>query len=79
MLRDLAEDCVAESGKTFAAADTLRGLCQTLEERGVLDPRSSRPTRSRSTITDLTQRLERAIEQLHAVEKIVTGFEQRQA
>jgi len=72
MLRDLAEDRVAEL-KTFA--DTLRGLCQTLEERGVLE---KGPDELRSTVTDLGQRLERAIEQLHAVEKIVTGFEQRQ-
>ena len=75
MLRDLAEDRVAEL-KTFA--DTLRGLCLTLEERGVLDPQIQPPDELRSTITDLTQRLERAIEQLHAVEKIVTSFEQRQ-
>ncbi len=75
MLRDLAEDRVAEL-KTFA--DTLRGLCQTLEERGVLDPALQQPDQLRSTVTDLSQRLERAIEQLHAVEKIVTGFEQRQ-
>lgn len=75
MLRDLAEDRVAEL-KTFA--DTLRGLCQTLEERGVLDPALRAPDELRSTLTDLTQRLERAIEQLHAVEKIVTSFEQRQ-
>lgn len=75
MLRDLAEDRVAEL-KTFA--DTLRGLCQTLEERGVLDPLVRSPEELRSTVTDLSQRLEHAIEQLHAVEKIVTGFEQRQ-
>lgn len=75
MLRDLAEDRVAEL-KTFA--DTLRGLCQTLEERNVLDPQVRSSEELRSTITDLSQRLERAIEQLHAVEKIVTSFEQRQ-
>lgn len=75
MLRDLAEDRAAEL-KTFA--DTLRGLCQTLEGSGVLDPQIQAPDELRSTITDLTQRLERAIEQLHAVEKIVTSFEQRQ-
>ena len=50
MLRDLAEDRVAEL-KTFA--DTLRGLCQTLEERGVLDPQVNQPDQLRSTITDL--------------------------
>ena len=75
MLRDLAEDRIAEL-KTFA--DTLRGLCQTLEEKNILDPQVRSPDELRSTINDLSQRLERAIEQLHAVEKIVTGFEQRQ-
>lgn len=75
MLRDLAEDRVEEL-KTFA--DTLRGLCQTLEEPHVLDPKVRTPEELRSTITDLSYRLERAIEQLHAVEKIVTSFEQRQ-
>jgi Family of unknown function (DUF5716) len=75
MLRDLAEDEVAEL-KTFA--DTLRGLCQTLEERSVLDPQLRTPDEIRSTLTDLSQRLERAIEQLHAVEKLISGFEQRQ-
>lgn len=75
MLRDLAEDQVAEL-KTFA--DTLRGLCHTLEERNVLDPQVRTADEVRSTITDLAQRLERAIEQLHAVEKLVSGFEQRQ-
>ncbi len=75
MLRDLAEDRVAEL-KTFA--DTLRGLCQTLEERNVLDPQVRSGEDLRSVITDLSHRLQRAIEQLHAVEKIVTSFEHRQ-
>ena len=75
MLRDLAEDNVAEL-KTFA--DTLRGLCETLEKKDVLDPLVRLPDDLRSTVTDLTQRLDHAIEQLHAVEKLVSGFEQRQ-
>lgn len=75
MLRDLAEDQVAEL-KTFA--DTLRGLCETLERPTILDPVIRTADDMRSTITDLSQRLERAIEQLHAVEKLVSGFEQRQ-
>jgi hypothetical protein len=75
MLRDLAEDEVAEL-RTFA--DTLRGLCQTLEERNVLEPVLNDADQLRSTVTDLTQRLERAIEQLHGVEKLVSGFELRQ-
>lgn len=75
MLRDLAEDQVAEL-KTFA--DTLRGLCETLERQGILDPLLHTPDEVRSTITDLALRLERAIEQLHAVEKLVSSFEQRQ-
>jgi hypothetical protein len=75
MLRDLAEDEVAEL-RTFA--DTLRGLCLTLEERNVLEPVLNDADQLRSTVTDLTQRLERAIEQLHGVEKLVSGFELRQ-
>ncbi len=75
MLRDLAEDEVAEL-KTFA--DTLRGLCHTLEEEHVLEPVLNDADQIRSTMTDLSHRLERAIEQLHAVEKLVSGFEQRQ-
>lgn len=75
MLRDLAEDQVAEL-RTFA--DTLRGLCETLERQGILDPLLRTADEVRSTVTDLNQRMERAIEQLHAVEKLVSGFEQRQ-
>ncbi|MCA1963524.1 MAG: DUF5716 family protein [Prosthecobacter sp.] len=75
MLRDMAEDEVAEL-RTFA--DTLRGLCQTLEEKNVLEPVLNDADQLRSTVTDLPQRLERAIEQLHGVEKLVSGFEQRQ-
>ncbi|MCB1226210.1 MAG: hypothetical protein KDK99_10400 [Verrucomicrobiales bacterium] len=75
MLRDLAEDEVAEL-RTFA--DTLRGLCQTLEDPSVLDPTVRTADEVRSVVTDVTRRLEHAIEQLHAVEKLVSGFEQRQ-
>ena len=51
MLRDLAEDEVAEL-RTFA--DTLRGLCQTLEERNVLEPVLNDADQLRGTSTDLT-------------------------
>jgi hypothetical protein len=75
MLRDLAEDRAAEL-KTFA--DTLRGVCETLEAPHVLDPHLRSADEMRSAVTDLNQRLDTAIEQLHAVEKLVSSYEQRQ-
>jgi hypothetical protein len=75
MLRDLAEDRAAEL-KTFA--DTLRGLCETLENGQVLDPHLRSADEMRSAVTDLNLRLDTAIEQLHAVEKLVSNYEQRQ-
>ncbi len=74
-LRDLAEDEVAEL-KSFA--DTLRGVCTTLEQRDVLNPYIVPATEMRGTIHDLLQRMESAILQLHGVEKLVHGFERRQ-
>jgi len=74
-LRDLAEDEVAEL-KSFA--DTLRGVCTTLEQRDVLNPYLVPATEMRGTIHDLLQRMESAILQLHGVEKLVHGFEKRQ-
>lgn len=75
LLRHLAEDDAAEL-RTFA--DTLRSVCDTLGREGVLDPQARSGDELRSTVTDLNQRLEHAIEQLHAVEKLVAMFEQRQ-
>lgn len=75
MLRELAEDEVAEL-KSFA--DTLRGVCTSLEQRDVLNPFLVPATELRGTIHDLLQRMESAILQLHGVEKLVHGFEKRQ-
>ena len=75
LLRQLAEDDAAEL-RTFA--DALRSVCETLGREGVLDPASQSGDALRSTVTDLNQRLEHAIEQLHSVEKLVGIFEQRQ-
>jgi len=75
LLRQLAEDDAAEL-RTFA--DTLRSVCDTLGRAGLLDPVARSGDELRSVVTDLNQRLEHAIEQLHAVEKLVALFEQRQ-
>ena len=75
LLRHLAEDDAAELG-TFA--DTLRSVCDTLGREGILDPQRRSGDELRATVSDLNQRLEHAIEQLHAVEKLVALFEQRQ-
>jgi len=75
MLRDLAEDDVAEL-KSFA--DTLRGVCATLEERRILDPLGQSAGELRASVHDLLDRMDLAIDQLHGVEKLVHGFERRQ-
>ncbi|HZZ18135.1 MAG TPA: hypothetical protein VFE25_02140, partial [Opitutaceae bacterium] len=74
MLRELAADSIGEL-KSFA--DTLEGVCRTLETQGVLD--AQQPADAlRATVNDLNKRLAHAIAQLHSVEKIVHAFEQRQ-
>jgi hypothetical protein len=75
MLRELAADNIREL-KSFA--DTLEGVCRTLEAEGVLDPLRQNGEELRSTVSDLNARLSHAITQLHSVEKVVHGFEQRQ-
>lgn len=75
MLYDLAETEVAEL-KSFA--DSLRGVCSSLEQRDSLNPHAVSPADMRSAVYDLLQRMENAILQLHAVEKLVHGFERRQ-
>ncbi len=74
MLRELAADSI---GELHSFADTLAGICRTLETDGVLDAQQPADT-LRSTVNDLNKRLAYAIAQLHSVEKIVHGFEQRQ-
>ena len=75
MLRALVEDEVAEL-QTFA--DTLRGVCETLERDGVLDPAQQSADGLRGTVHDLNQRLDMAVSQLYSVEKLIAGFEARQ-
>ena len=75
LLRELAEDEIAEL-KTFA--DTVRGVCETLERPGILDPRLMEPDAIRATVTDVNARLESAIIQLHGVEKLIALFDRRQ-
>lgn len=75
LLRELAEDEIAEL-RTFA--DTVRGVCETLERDDVLDPRFREADELRATVTDLNTRLENALIQLHGVEKIVSIFDSKQ-
>lgn len=75
MLRMLVEDEIAEL-QTFA--DTLRGVCETLENDRVLDPFHQGADDIRATVHDLNQRLDLAITQLYSVEKLIAGFEARQ-
>ena len=70
-----AEDEVAEL-KTFA--DSVRGVCETLERPEILDARIRPPDELRATVTDLNVRLENAVIQLHGVEKLISMFDQRQ-
>lgn len=75
MLRALVQDEVAEL-QTFA--DTLRGVCETLEREDILDPLRQSADGLRSTVQDLNQRLDLAVSQLYSVEKLIAGFEARQ-
>ncbi len=75
LLRELAEDEIAEL-KTFA--DTVRGVCESLERPGILDPRLHDADAFRSTVTDVNARLESAVIQLHGVEKLISLFDRRQ-
>lgn len=75
LLRDLSESEIAEL-TTFA--DTVRGVCETLEREEILDARIRTPDELRATVTDLNTRLEGAIIQLHGVEKLISMFDQRQ-
>lgn len=75
LLRELAEDEIAEL-TTFA--DTVRGVCETLEREDILDPRLRTADELRATVTDLNARLENAVIQLHGVEKLISMFDQRQ-
>ncbi|MCW1922796.1 DUF5716 family protein [Luteolibacter arcticus] len=75
LLRELAEEEIAEL-TTFA--DTVRGVCETLERPEVLHPAFRTTDELRATVTDLNSRLESAVIQLHGVEKLISIFDQRQ-
>lgn len=75
LMREFAEDNVAEL-KDFAA--TLRSICQTLLADGALDPARLTPEEFRQTIRELNDRIERAGEQMHAVESLILKHEDRQ-
>lgn len=75
LLRDLAEQDVAEL-KDFAA--TLRSVCATLLTDGALDPARLTADAFRQTVKELLDRVGRAIDQMHAVEKLILSFEERQ-
>lgn len=75
MLRDLAEDDVAEL-KGFA--DLLGLICRTLCTEGILDPTRTSGEEMRGTVNSLLDTVQRATDQIHAVEKIILGFEEKQ-
>lgn len=77
MLRELAQDEIAEL-KGFA--DILRGLCGTLLSEAALDPASLDADEMRSRVNFLLEGVQRAADQMHAVEKLVLvlDFEERQ-
>lgn len=75
LLRELAEEEIAEL-TTFA--DTVRGVCETLERPESLDPLVRTADEFRATVTDLNARLESAVLQLHGVEKLISIFDQKQ-
>jgi hypothetical protein len=75
LLREIAEDQVAEL-KDFAA--TLRSICQTLLMEGALDPARLTPEEFRQTVKELLDRVERAGDQMHAVETQILTHEDKQ-
>lgn len=78
LLRLLQELASEEIGELKSFADTLESACRTLEIEGVLDPAKQTAEVLRSTVSELNKRLDQAIAQLFAVEKVIHIFEQRQ-
>ena len=75
MLRELAEDEIAEL-KTFA--DTLKGVCNTLEQEDLFAVSRHGDGHIRSILSDVNARLDHAIVQLHGVEKLISIFDRKQ-
>ena len=78
LLRLLQELASEEIGELKSFADTLESACRTLEIEGILDPAKQTADSLRATVSELNQRLDQAISQLFAVEKVIHIFEQRQ-
>lgn len=75
LLRELATDEESDL-KDFAA--TLRSICSTLLAPGALDPTPFCAEEYRQIVKELLDRVERATEQMHAVETLILRHEQRQ-
>ena len=75
LLRELAQDDLAEL-KDFAA--TVRSICETLLSDGALDPRRRQAEELRQVVKELGDRLERAGDQMHAVETLILRQEEQQ-
>ena len=75
LLRELAEKEASEL-KDFAGI--LRNICKDLLAEGALDPARLSPEELRQDVKDLNDRVHRAIEQLHSVEKLILMYEEKQ-
>ncbi len=75
LLHELAIDDVTDL-KDFAAV--LRSICASVEKEGAVDPAQYNPEEYRQLITELLDRVERATEQMHAVETLILKEEARQ-
>lgn len=75
LLRELAANEVSDL-KDFAA--TLRSICSTLLVDGALDPNRIDAEEYRQTVKELQDRVERATDQMHAVETLILRHEQEQ-
>ncbi len=75
LLRELAANEVSDL-KDFAA--TLRSICSTLLMEGALDPNRLNAEEYRQTVKELQDRVERATDQMHAVETLILRQEQEQ-
>ena len=74
-LREMANTNPADL-KDFAA--TLRSICQTLSDGAALDPCKLGPEEFRQTVRELLDRVQRSIDQMHAVETLILRHEEDQ-
>jgi hypothetical protein len=78
LLRLLRELAASEAAELKDFAGTLRSVSKTLLAEGALDPARLTPEEMRQTVKELVDRVGRAIDQLHGVEKLILGFEEKQ-